>query len=147
MTCLGCERKDHIVNTYGDWCDDCGGVMRGPGLHYVRLVARLNDDKGRLDILWDTSGEDYSVMLQRLVKTYVKIKEEWVQGYRIFVHRGTLDSVIGIAVGALDGNVGLTIAPTATADERHALDPAAWKALVSRAPEFRLVVQNLNMDP
>lgn len=130
MKCPGCDAdaKDTVL---GLWCDDCGGVVirkteSGKDLLF-RHVATVDGAGGRFPIVFDYSTADYSVSYPREVKEFIKIKDEWVQSIKTFTTHGDLNFVIAVAQpyakGVSDELPELSVAPSATKEEREVVNP------------------------
>lgn len=96
MLCRNCESEARETS-YGPWCDACGGVYLRKGEPYVRHVATAKGHGGEFPILYDHTLGGYTFSYQRLVRTWVQLKNDWVQANRTFTNSGSLDLMIAMA--------------------------------------------------
>jgi len=95
LRCRGCDAIA-IETSYGPWCDVCGGVMLRTGEPYVRHVATASGPGGEFKILFDHTLRTYTVSVPMKTRTWIEIKQEFVQATKTFMFIGTLDFVIAL---------------------------------------------------
>lgn len=148
MKCRSCG-GDAISSSYGPWCDPCGGVYFDKGKPYVRHVATAKGAGGEFKILFDHSLGSYVFSVQREVKVWVKVRNEFKQGVRTFTHNGTLDAMIAMAQPEARGDAHdlpqLLTGTGATPEEVATLDQG-MPAVAEAPAEASVPVEALNID-
>lgn len=137
MRCIKCGSETR-ENEWGDWCDQCGGVIVAgtPPKLFFRHVATVEGARGRFPIVYDLSASAYGVAWPKEV-TMVKCRHCGQQtpgddgrdgltrldDLRVAYHsrRGALDTMLAfiqpIARGNSEELPSLSVAPTATEGE------------------------------
>ena len=140
ISCVGCGRET-IQDMWGNWCDNCGGVVIGPPPRlFFRHVATLDGAGGRYSVVYDLSSESYGVAWPKK-STMVKCTHcgQLTPGDNVrfgllqldeinpqyYSTRGTLDAVVAliqpVARGDSDELPTLSVAPSCTEEERKIL--------------------------